>query len=241
MILYHPYAETLTDHPRLAATWHFLQDHEAALVARGWNILHQPCGQDTRYEDALKALWTQDDLVILEHDLVPSLGDLLALEPAHHPLCAQAYNLYADATRWQSIGDAMPLAAEALRERPTDRLTQEAYALCAQAYSLWHQSYRPDPRSPRRYFASCAHRHVRADGSHRWITPQDAWSDLAGFGLLRITQAFQEAHPPEWRMGPWNNLDTRFSEWVHGLGVPFHIHWPLIPHHHHCPCHEQAD
>lgn len=238
MILYHPYAEALTDHPRLEATWQFLRNHEAILARRGWQILHQPCGQDTRYEDGLKTLWGQDDLVILEHDLVPSLDIMMAMEPAHHPLCAQAYSLYHDGRHGPALDAVYALAQDIPRDTPE---AQQVYDLCAQAYALWHQAYRPDPTQPRRYFATWAHRQVEPSDprQHHWIADGDAWADLAGFGLLRITRSFQEGYAPGWRDGPWNNLDTRFSEWVSQLGVPFHVHCPAIPHHHHCPCHEQ--
>lgn len=235
MILYHPYAEALLNDRRLAATWAFLEDTEP-LLSPQWAFVHQACGPDTRYEDGLKALWGQDDLVILEHDLVPTLEVLAALEPARHPLCAQAYPLYHDGQHGKALDEAWAMAQRITRDSPQ---AQQVYDLCAQAYVLWHQSYRPNPSSPRRYFATCAHRTVDAQGQHHWVDDGQEWADLAGFGLLRITKAFQQAHAPGWREGPWNNLDTRFSEWVYGLGIPFHVHWPEIPHHHHCPCHEQ--
>ena len=241
MILLHPYAETLIDHPRLAATWRFLRDHETVLAERGWQIVHQPCGQDTRYEDGLKALWGQDDLVILEQDLEPTLEALFALEPAHHPLCAQAYALYLDPDRWSQIDVAYALAEQARQAHPTDPKVQSVYDLCAQSYALWHQAYRPDPTQPRRYFSTWAHRVVDRTNPHRhqWIADDAVWADYAGFGLIRITRAFQTRYAPGWRRGSWDTLDTRFSEWVYDLGIPVHIHWPAIPHHHHCPCHDQ--
>lgn len=240
MILYHPYAEALTNHSRLANTWDFLRAAEPVLITRGWQIRHQPCGHDSRYEDGLKALWGQDDLVILEQDLVPTLDVLIALEPAHHPICAQAYALHHDPDQWAGIDTVYALAEQAWHDQPSNPVVQSAYDLCAQAYALWHQAYRPDPTQPRRYFSTWAHRvvdrtHPRV---HRWVTDEEEWADYAGFGLIRITRAFQTRYAPEWRSGPWDNLDTRFSEWAYDLGVPIHVHWPAIPHHHHCPCHE---
>lgn len=242
MILYHSYAESLTDHPRLAATWQFLRDHDDTLRQRGWQFVHQPCGPDTRYEDGLKALWGQDDLVILEQDLVPTLDVLISLEPAHHPLCAQSYPLYHEPHDIELWKQAMDAADRIRQTHPEDPHADTAYHLCAQAYHLWHSAYRPDPTQPRRMFATLAHRRIDpADpDKHRWIADGEEWADLAGFGLLRITKAFQQTYAPGWRPGPWNNLDTRFSEWVHLLGVPFHVHYPTIPHHHRCPCHPEA-
>ena len=66
MILYYPYAEALYDHPRLADSRKFLDILRAAHP--DWTIIEQACGKDTRYEDGFKALWGQDDLIVLEQD-----------------------------------------------------------------------------------------------------------------------------------------------------------------------------
>lgn len=241
MILYYPYAEPLYDHPRLADSRKFLDTLRAAHP--DWTIIEQACGKDTRYEDGFKALWGQDDLIVLEQDLVPTLAVVEALVPAHHGLCAQAYPLHHDTANGPAIDAAyarMQLSAAMQPENPT---AQAMYGLCAQAYHLWHQAYRPNPRDPRQYFSTIAHRHKAPIGTHkqRWIDEGEPWADLAGLGLLRITQNFARVHAPDWRVGPWDNLDTRFSEWAMALNIPFHIHWPPIPHHHHCPCHREEE
>ena len=91
MILYYPFAESLADHPRLAAS----QTLVAMIEERpNWTVIRQACGVDTRYEDGLKALWGHDDLIILEQDVVPTVGMLDTLAQGHYILCAQAYPLW---------------------------------------------------------------------------------------------------------------------------------------------------
>lgn len=239
MILYYPYAEALYDNPRLADSRKFLDTLRAAHP--DWTIIEQPCGKDTRYEDGFKALWGQDDLIVLEQDLVPTLSVVEALVPDHHGLCAQAYPLHHDVAKGPAIDAAYARMQDSAAMQPENPTAQAMYGLCAQAYHLWHQAYRPNPHDPRQYFSTIAHRHKAPIGTHkqRWIDSGELWADMAGFGLLRITRSFQQAHAPTWRPGPWDNLDTRFSEWAMAMNIPFHIHWPAIPHHHGCPCHRE--
>ena len=225
MILYHPYAEALLNDPRPAATWAFLQSAEPHLTAHGWTLHHQPCGQDTRYEDGLKALWGRDDLTILEHDLVPSAAILDGFTRPHAPVCAQHYRLHRTATEQAAMQTAARLLTQADPATPDEALViQDVVAQCAR----WRQT--PDP---------LAHR-VKTGDTDRWVTPDDHWADYAGFGLIRFTQAFQRAHRPAWRSGTWRDLDTRVSEWLIGLDIPVHLHGPEIPHHHGCACHAEA-
>ena len=225
MILYHPYAEALTDHPRLAATWQFLRDHEAILARRGWQIIHQPCGSDTRYEDGLLALWGRDHLVILEHDLVPTAAILDGFIRPHAPVCAQHYRLHRTVAEQAAMQTAARLLTQGDPATPDEaRAIQDILAQCTR----WRQT--PDP---------LAHR-VLESATDRWVTPDDHWADYAGFGLIRFTRAFQRAHRPGWRSGTWQDLDTRVSEWLIGLDIPVHLHGPEIPHHHGCACHAEA-
>ena len=223
MILYYPYAESLYDDPRLSDSRKFLDTLRAAHP--DWTIIEQPCGKDTRYEEGFKALWGQDDLIILEQDLVPSAAILDGFTRPHAPVCAQHYRLHRTATEQAAMQTAARLLAQADPATPDEALViQDVAAQCAR----WRQT--PDP---------LAHR-VKTGDTDRWVTPDDHWADYAGFGLIRFTQAFQRAHRPAWRSGTWRDLDTRVSEWLIGLDIPVHLHGPEIPHHHGCACHAEA-
>lgn len=46
------------------------------------------------YEELIAKVWGKDDLVIIEHDIVPVLSDVTALLRCPHPVCVSAHYLY---------------------------------------------------------------------------------------------------------------------------------------------------
>ena len=223
MILYHPYAESLTDHPRLAATWRFLRNQAAMLRQCGWQIVHHPCGKDTRYEDGLLALWGRDHLVIFEQDLVPTASILDGLAQPHAPVCAQHYRLHRPQGHPQAVQQILRLVSDHAATLPDPLVRQILHH-----GALWQETTDP-----------LVHRIIEG-ATERWATPEDRWADYAGFGLIRFTRDFQRRHRPGWRPGTWQDLDTRVSEWLISLAIPVHLHGPEIPHHHGCTCHAEA-
>lgn len=225
MILYHPYAESLEKHPRLADTWMAFELFTPFFKQAGWRIIHHACQTDTSYERMVRSLWGVDDLIIWEQDLVPTAAILDGLARPHAPVCAQHYRLHRSPAEQAAMETADRLLTQVTPATPDEALMIEVVlAQCAR----WRHT--PDP---------LAHRVL--DGmTDRWVTPDDHWADYAGFGLIRFTRAFQRAHRPGWRSGTWQDLDTRVSEWLIGLDIPVHLHGPEIPHHHGCACHAEA-
>jgi len=94
MILFLPYSPDPSYLPRRKETIEWLQSHVEELTSRGWRIVECPCEGDDDYENGFRSLWGEDDLIILEHDVVPTLDALLALADCGRDLCAQAYQFY---------------------------------------------------------------------------------------------------------------------------------------------------
>ena len=233
MRLLHPYAAARTYASQAAPTW-------AALRRLGphWQgqILHVACGEDTAYEEAVRAAWGQDDLLIVEHDVEPVGGILEELRRCPHPLCAAAYPiLWTDQAAWGAVWAAWQQAA-----RPDHPLVAAWTRRLAEAAALGARPGRGAPRG-----TTWAHRVVAdpADpmGSQRWVDAGEGWADLAALGCTRIRRGVQAAVPAAWAPGPWWDLDSRLAWWLYHAGAgPWHLHWPALPHHHGCACHPVA-
>ena len=236
MILFHGYGTAEKTQHRQRETWQALEKIEPELRKRGWIILHQPLGKTlgadglSDYERSILELWGTDDLVVLEHDLVPTLDMLIGLEPDEHDICAQAYNLYLDGDQLAAVDQAYTMMQQ-LDERGKE--IAEAHGLCAQAYYLWHAAYKPDIHAANRYLPTIAHRVVVEEpNKHRWAHEGEEWADYYGLGLTRFSKAFMRSVKPDWERGPWDNLDTRMSKYTHNLGIKAHIHGPNCVHNH---------
>lgn len=217
MILYHPYAESLIDHPRLADTW-------TALAAWRGPLRHQPCGADTRYEEGIKALWrTGCPFLVCEQDIVPTVPMITALATCPKPFCAQAYLLHHDLIQYAAIRDWFAV----LEQQPSTRkrLRQWAPYPDTQTVLATDTPY------------TLAHRVLTGNG-WRWGQPEDSYADYAGLGLTKLSP---RGLPPDWAPGIWSNLDGRISEYLHDKGCRFHVHWPIVPHHHGCACHPDPE
>lgn len=66
-----------------------------ALMRRGWRVadIYTGPGPDD-YETALRTVWGEDDLVVVEWDKEVRLEQLLALERCPRPLCTWAYQIH---------------------------------------------------------------------------------------------------------------------------------------------------
>lgn len=63
-----------------------------ALRAAGYQVDAHPCRGDKDYSLGLRAAWTHPgDLIILEHDMAPTVAQMDELVACPHPLCAFAY------------------------------------------------------------------------------------------------------------------------------------------------------
>lgn len=220
MILYHPYAEDLADHPRLSATWRGLALAET--YAPYWTLLNQPCGEDSRYEDGLKQVWGLDDLIVIEQDVEVNWFMLLELAHGDHGICAADYRLEETIALTTRVGEWMQ-RHEHLADTP---ILQQAWQAHQHAYQQWRHTSLPSPHS--------AHRIKTADtASHwRWTTRQDAWADYTGLGCTYFSEEFQRRHAPGWLGGHWSTLDSRISAWLQTLFQTIHLHYPTLRHDH---------
>ena len=75
-------------------------------ILTSWDAALWPCKDPGNYEVGLRSCWGLDDLLIWEHDIVPTLTMLEALADCPHPVCAQAYLLHP-----ASSGKATPVYA----------------------------------------------------------------------------------------------------------------------------------
>ena len=230
-ILLHPYSVEPAYAARQRDTWDLLAFAEPELRERGWSVVHLACGPDSAYEATLRGLWSVPrDIVILEHDMVPTLDMLLAMQNCGHALCAQAYRLHflsevQGALQWVAAKrSAMDAESLALLERfPLDNL-------------LDREKERDRDRNGRCWEPFC-HRSFLADGkATRWGTADDEWADLVGFGLTKIGWRWRRAHPAGWRRGRWGDLDGRVCTWVRRQTphTRWHVHGPECKHNHPC-------
>ncbi len=236
MILFRGYSQDPRHEHRQRETRERLEELKPLLDRRGWTIIDRPLGtalgEDglSDYERSIVELWGEEDLVILEHDLVPTLDMMIALEPDTHLICAQAYNLYLDGDKLSTIDLAYHMMQQMDDE---NRKKAEDHGICVQAYYLWHAAYKPDIHAKNRYIPAIAHRVVEEEpNKHRWAIEGEEWADYYGLGLTRFSKEFMKNHPPDWECGGWQDLDTRISKWTHSLGIKAHIHYPICKHNH---------
>lgn len=100
------------------------------------------------------------------------------------------------------------------------------YPLCTVAYAL------NQPMADGAFHGELVQRNYRADGSRYWVPYGTEYVDLTGLGFVRIRRDWQLAHPPAWQDGVWSDLDARISWWTYQQGARWHMHYPLVRHHH---------
>ena len=66
----------------------------------------------------------------------------------------------------------------------------------------------------------------------RVLEEGDAWADLYGFGLVKLSEPLRRELTPAWldSAQKWSSLDTRLSLVTSELGIRAHVHWPLVEH-----------
>lgn len=230
MRLLHVYSPSAAYRDRQRDTWTALNALEPALGARGWEIVHAPLDGDHGYDDALLEAWrAPGDLVLLEHDMVPTLDMLVGMETCEHPLCAQKYRLHFaahthDALRWlaERRKEMDPASLALIAHIPLDGLLQKADERERDTRNGCWEPY--------------CHRSYLGHGQEtRWGADGDDFADLVGFGLTCIRESWRRAHAPAWEPGRWGDLDGRFCQYVITQGGPrWHMHGPECPHRHPC-------
>ena len=85
-----PYAPGLPRTVETLATYFLLKTD----ILIRWDTFLTPCTKPDDYEKAVKQVWGLDDLLIWEHDIIPTLTMLEDLAACPWPVCAQAYKLY---------------------------------------------------------------------------------------------------------------------------------------------------
>ncbi len=229
MLLLHVYSPEGRDSERQAPTWRALSECEPELLRRGWRIRHVPTANDSSYETVLRTVWGLDDLVLVEHDMVPTLDMLLHLEACPEAACAQAYRLHFASETVQAI-DWLKGKVPQMDEESMAVLRGLNIDLDALTARYAHR--RPDMHG--RCWEPFCHRVRLEDGGTRWGTIDDRWADYAGFGLSRFSAAFQREHPAGWEPGKWGDLDGRVCVWMSSFGARWHIHAPECKHNHPC-------
>lgn len=203
-----PYAEALAKSARMRPTQEALDRLRVC-----WPVRRIPVGDDARYETMVRECWGREDVVIVEHDVVPISAMIHALADCPWPWCAQAYTIYPDPAHQTLI---QRLDAQGLSWRET----LPGRRLLALQCPLW-----PHRNGP--------------DHAPQFCGPGDQWADRVGLGLTKFTADACRRIPPEWPPGSWRDLDTRLSDWLVGYGVRWHLHEPEADHHHHCNCHPE--
>lgn len=178
------------------------------------DVMRVPVGEDTRYESLMKTFWGREDVIIVEHDIVPTEAMIDALADCPWPWCAQAYMLHPNPAHQTLI---QRLDAQGLPWRET----LPGRRLLALRSPVW-----PHRNGP--------------DDAPQFCGPGDEWADRVGLGLTKFTARACRRIPPEWPPGSWRDLDTRLSDWLVRYGVRWHLHEPEADHHHYCPCHLEA-
>lgn len=201
----HPFVGDRTG-PRFAPTWAFFQENAEFLDDHGWNILHVEVRGELGYTQAIEALWDgPGDLVVVEHDIVPTREHFLGLERCITPyLCAVDYPLYArmcQRVAWVSVNW-------------NDGKGEVPEWVCMDHEAKGLESFR------------------QVDGLIRWGDPGEEWADIVCLGFTRFSEELRREHPYVWQKEKWLWLDTKLFEGLHRDGVRAHIHYPKALHHH---------
>ena len=236
----HTYAPD-TPLARTRATWAALAALADWWTAQGHTLTVVRCATPTTYERAVRHWWGRADLLLTEHDVVPTLAALADLLTCPAPVCAVAYPLHWPSTVWARVAAA--LAALAADPAQAARWTAlcAAHPTLAAGLALGADAARAGTPIPGGV-AVWAHRVATGDPTapERWIRPGETWADYAAFGCTRIRATGATLGPPTWAPGTWLDLDTRVSDWWHAHGQRIHIHWPPVAHHHPLPADKPA-
>lgn len=190
----------------------------AVAQAGNWPWTPVDCGDDSAYEDAVRAAWRRGEaFTVVEHDVGVTHAALAGLAACPHSVCAVAYPLAHPSATLRTLAGLLGRIPPAAGEPP---LLSEARAY---ARSL------PSPAPDVVAWQTWAHRVTTAAG-WRWVETGEAWADAVGLGCTRLRPG---ALPPaDWGPGTWDNVDSRLSAWLAASGVRMHIHWPSLPHWH---------
>jgi hypothetical protein len=215
----HTYAPT-TPLARTRATWAALAALADWWTAQGHTLTVVRCATPTTYERAVRHWWGRTDLLLTEHDVVPTVQALADLLTCPEPVCAVAYPLYADPVTLPVLQAALAAAATSPAvQQPAvaQRLADVASYVAGMTPTGWAWSPRCDEPA----------------GHWRFCRDREPWADAAGLGLTRWRRAAQQASPPTlWGAGTWRDLDTRLHRAWHAGGGRVHVHWPAVAHHH---------
>jgi hypothetical protein len=76
----------------------WLDGNRDSLTKAGVTVVEWPCEDNTPgasdYERKFRQLWGKDDLIVVEHDVVPTMEGLVRLAECPHDLCARVYRFY---------------------------------------------------------------------------------------------------------------------------------------------------
>ena len=217
MIILHPYAVPIT--ARQHAAWTALDALDAT-----WRVRSVACVTPTTYEEAFGRMWQDGHpFIVCEHDIVPTDAMLMALAACPEPFCAQAYYLYHDLAQFAALHAWFA------------EIQQNAHARERLAHWAGYQTVQTVIATDQPY--TLAHRIITADG-WRWGQADDEYADYVGLGLTKLSPS---GLSPDWAPGTWFDLDGRVSDYVHRQGYRFHVHKPLVMHHHGCICHQEVN
>ncbi len=228
MILLHPYATHPRYTERQQETWTALRHLSIRLHRAKVRIVDLPCSEPNSYELAIKRYWGQDTLVVVEHDIVPSMQMLNHLWTCKEPLCMQAYRIPVDTQNSQALRMAEEMVGSVDADDP---LRCEAIRRIGQFSDLDRDAARHTV--DRHGFAyPLVHRVVMPSGHERWGRTADQFADHFALGLTKFSRSLQKAVGTDWAPGSWSNLDSRMSNYVRAQGHKVHIHFPEVKHNH---------
>lgn len=96
-IVLSPHSVKPEDAPKQLLTMRFLSDlnYQAHRDGRAVAICRVWCIDDTSYEHMIRSLWScTDDIIIIEHDIVPSIAQYYEIMDCPHQFCAGVYYLF---------------------------------------------------------------------------------------------------------------------------------------------------
>jgi hypothetical protein len=110
LLVLHPYAPGVRPADQQPC-WEALADLR---FTHGYDVLDYPCVGPFGYRDALASVWYwKADVVIVEHDIVPSPLELKALEVCPLEFCAFDYQCHGKGT-WSEIPEGLGLGLSKL-------------------------------------------------------------------------------------------------------------------------------